>query len=156
MRVHTFLLVSIALGMAGCAEKEEAAADAATDIEPVAPEETAAPVDEHAPDHTKAVIQDWRTTELLDHMHVHAVHLDDINYALDDDDIDGARSAAQWIAQHNDVADLPSELLPFVDGMREAAIAVETASDLDTARAAADQIVAQCRACHDAEGITAE
>lgn len=156
MNIQTLLIVGIALGIAGCAEKEQASPEAAAEMEPVAPAETEAPVDADATDETIAVIEDWRTSELLDHMHAHAEHLDDVNYALDDDDIERARSAAQWFSRHKAVTDLPSELQPFVDGMRKAAIAVEEATDLDTARAAADQIAAQCRACHAAEGVVTQ
>jgi mono/diheme cytochrome c family protein len=37
--------------------------------------------------------------------------------------------------------------------MREAAGAVEQAGDLETARAAAQQISKQCQACHAATGV---
>ena len=113
-----------------------------------AAEETAA-----APDETLAKIEDWRTTNLLDHMHAHAEHLDDLNYALDDGDLEKAMTPAYWLSRHREVSGLPENLRPFVVRMREAASAVEQAEDLETARAAAQQIGVECQGCHDATGV---
>ncbi len=51
---------------------------------------------------------------------------------------------------------IPSEWQPFLDGMREASIDVEKSADLESARAAAERITAQCQGCHAAAGVLAE
>ena len=156
MRCHTLLIASIALGVAGCAEKEPATPEAPAEPDPsaaIAETATEELVEASASNETLAVVEDWRNADLLDHMHAHAEHLDDLNYALDDGNLERATSAAYWIAKHKTLADLPAELQPFVDGMRQAAAAVEDAPDIDTARAAAAKIGAQCQACHAATDV---
>lgn len=160
MRLHTLLIVGIALGAMGCAEKKETAPAEEIAAEPAAPATTeaaaaaeSAAVEAESADETLAVVEDWRSSELLDHMHAHAEHLDDLNYALDDGNLERATSAAYWLSNHKTVTGLPAELKPFVDGMREAAVAVEQATDLDAARVAAAKIGAQCQACHTATDV---
>ena len=153
MKLHTFLLIGLAIGIVGCAKKEEAAPEPVSEPEPESAvsevaEEPAAEADE-----TLAHIEDWRTTNLLDHMHAHAEHLDDLNYALDDGDLERAMTPAYWLSRHKTVSGLPENLQPFVVRMRDAASAVEQAEDLETARAAAQLIVVECQACHDASGV---
>ena len=160
MRLHTVLLLGFTLGVVGCAEKEQAAPEVQAEMEAAAPEaeaemEAAAPDPEaeaETIDETAAVIEGWRDEALLDLMHVHAERLDEINYALDDGDLDGARMPAKWLAQNETVSGLPDALVPFVDGMRAAAAEVEVAEDVAAAQAAAQKIVVQCQACHAATG----
>ena len=165
MRLHTVMLVGLTLGFVGCAEKEQAAPEpeatapeAKAEMEAAAPEPVDAPeveapeAEAEAVDETAAVIEGWRDEALLDHMHVHAERLDEINYALDDGDLEAAMMPAKWLAQHQTVSGLPDALLPFVDGMRAAAVEIESAEDIATAQAAAQRIVAQCQACHAATG----
>jgi hypothetical protein len=157
MKLHTLLIIGFAAGMVGCAEKEPADSGKATEMKPpeAAVAETAA-VDE-APaaesDSTFAQIETWRTEELLDHMHVHAEQLDDLNYALDDGNLERAMTSAYWLSRHETVSGLPAELQPFVDRMREAARSVEAAEDLFAAREAAQQIGVACQGCHTATGV---
>ncbi len=92
----------------------------------------------------------------LTHMHAHAEMLDEINYALSDDDLESTRTPAYWLAKHHDFKDMPNEWKAHAAGMREAAAAVEAAQDLETARAAAGRIEGYCRDCHAAAGITDE
>ncbi len=157
MRYHTLLIVGIALAIAGCAEKEqpapEAPAEAAEAVSEAVEEAVSEEMVEEAADATLAVVEDWRNEELLDHMHAHAEHLDDLNYALDDGNLERATTAAYWLAQHQTLTGLPPELQSYVDGMRDAATAVEEAADLDAARAAAEKIGAQCQACHAATDV---
>ncbi len=158
MKTRMLLIVGFALGAVACAEKEQAApetvaepAEAVTEaIEEAVSEEM---VEEAAADETLAVVEDWRNEELLDHMHAHAEHLDDLNYALDDGNLERATTAAYWLAQHQTLTGLPPELQSYVDGMRDAATAVEEAADIDAARAAAEKIGAQCQACHAATDV---
>jgi hypothetical protein len=86
-------------------------------------------------------------------MHAHAEQLDNLNFALADNDLEGAMTAAYWLSGHQEVGGIREEWQPFLEGMREAAQDVEEASDLETARAAAERINLQCQGCHDAAGV---
>lgn len=134
MKLQVLLLVALAAGVAGCTSKEESAPAAAT--EPAAADKPA-----------------WRTEAFISHMHDHAEMLDRLNFALADEDLHGALTPAYWLSTHETVNGLPDELQAFVRGMRTAAQAVEEAPDLETARAAAEQITVQCQGCHEAAGV---
>jgi len=160
MKLHTLLLIGFAVGVAGCAEKEQAAPEPESEMEATEPavsevlvveEETAV-----EPDTTYAQVEEWRSEALLDHMHAHAEQLDDLNYALDDGNLERAMSSAYWLSRHETVKGLPEELQPIVDRMRAAARDVEAAEDLETARAAAQRIGAECQACHSAAEVVIE
>ncbi len=86
-------------------------------------------------------------------MHAHAEHLDELNFALDDDEFEAAMTPAYWLSRHNTVSGLPEDLQPYLVSMREAARAVEDAEDLEAARAAAREIGAACQECHAATGV---
>ena len=66
----------------------------------------------------------------------------------------GAMTAAYWLSGHQEVEGIEEEWRPFLQGMREAAQAVEEAGDLETARAAAERINDNCQGCHDLAGVT--
>ena len=156
MRILTLLIIGLTLVIVGCAKKEQAV-PAETEV-PAAESEAPAAAEE-----TEAVeaaaseaIEDWRDSAFLDHMHAHAEQLDELNFALSDGDLDAAMTPAYWLSRHKTVDALPTELQPFVDGMRESASAVEAATDLATARAAAEQISLQCQGCHSAVGVDTE
>lgn len=156
MKLHMLLLIGLAAGIVGCAEKEQAAPQQESEMESTEPAVAEAPAVEEAseaePDTTYAQIEDWRDTDLLDHMHAHAEHLDDLNFALDDGRLEQAMTPAYWLSRHDTVSGLPTDLQPFVDRMREAARDVEAAEDLEAARAAAKRIGTECQACHSATG----
>ena len=97
--------------------------------------------------------QTARSEEFIDHMHAHAEQLDNLNFSLADDDLDGAMTAAYWLSGHQEVEGIAEEWRPFLDGMRKAAQAVEEAGDLETARAAAERINDNCQGCHDVAGV---
>src|SRR5210317_1646279 len=139
MKAHTFLITAMALCLAACSKQEPA--------EPQAPEpdQAAAPAEE-----TKAEPAD----AFVSHMHAHAEKLDDLMFALADDDLAGAATPAYWLSQHDAVDGVPEEWQYFLTGMRNAAYEVETAEDLETARGAAEEISAQCQACHGAAGVS--
>jgi len=92
---------------------------------------------------------------VIRHMHLHADHMDEMMLALADDDLDGARKDAAWLYRHQEVEGIPGEWEQYLVGMREAARDVEGATDLETARAAAERVVASCQGCHAAAGINA-
>jgi hypothetical protein len=98
--------------------------------------------------------QGGRGDDFIDHMHAHAEQLDNLNFALADDDLDGAMTAAYWLSGHQEVGGLDDEWQPFLEGMREAAQAVEEANDLEAARVAAERINENCQGCHEAAGVS--
>ena len=154
MKLHVLLVLGLAVGVVGCAEKEEATpeqADAMEEGVSAVAEETAA-----EPEAVPAPTEDWRNSNFMDHMHAHAEHLDDINFALDDGDLEAAMTPAYWLSTHKTVDGLPEELQPFLVRMRELAGAVEQAEDLETARAAAQQIGTTCQECHAAVGVATQ
>ncbi len=166
MKLHVLLLIALATGIAACAEKEQVAApaesetdtteavsEAATDAGTIV-DEMDATTDEAGA--TFADVQEWRNEALLDHMHAHAEHLDDLNFALDDGNLERASTSAYWLSRHESIAGLPDHLQPFVTGLRDAARAVEDAEDLVTARAAAKGVGEACQACHDAADVSVD
>ena len=148
--MQVILILGFAFGLAGCAEKEPAAPEEAVEEQAVEAEEAAAKVEAATP---PAQPEAWRDAVFIEHMHEHAEYLDDLNFALDDGDLEMAMTPAYWLSRHESVEGLPEELQPFLVSMREAARAVEEAEDLDAARAAAAQVGKQCQACHTAAGV---
>lgn len=140
MKLQSLLIVGLALFVTACAEKKEPAPEPAA--EPAPEPQAAAPVE-----------QPGRGEAFIDHMHAHAEQLDNLNFALADDDLAGAMTAAYWLSGHQEVAGLQEEWRPFLEGMREAAQAVEEAADLDAARVAAERINENCQGCHKAAGV---
>jgi cytochrome c5 len=146
MKSHSLLLLGLALCVTGCSEKEAPAPEPAAEPAPPATVPAAA--------ETAAVeAQNERGDDFIDHMHAHAEQLDNLNFALADDDLEGAMTAAYWLSGHQEVGGLKDKWRPFLDGMRQAAQAVEEAADLETARAAAERINENCQGCHDAAGV---
>jgi hypothetical protein len=141
MKLHVIFIAGFALMTTGCAEKEQ--------VDEV---QVAAPATEASTTGNES----WNNDDFLEHMHVHAEKLDDLNYALADGDLERAKVPAYWLSQHDSVGDVQSDWLPYLYGMRTEARAVEEAPDLDTARAAAERISAKCQGCHVAAGVATE
>ena len=148
MKLHLLLVIGLVVGIVGCAEKEQAVPGQGSEMEPATPAVE--------PEASAAQTKDWRDSAFMDHMHVHAEQLDDLNFALADGDLEAAVMPAYWLSRHKTVGGLPSELQPYVTRMREAARTVEEADDLVVAGAAAQEISAQCQGCHAAVGFVAE
>ena len=130
--------------VAGCAEKKEPEPEPA--VEPQAAEPAAA--------ETPAVEEGTvRDAEFIRHMHAHAEQLDNLNFALADGDLPGALTAAYWLSGHQEVSGIREEWRPYLNGMREAAKAIEEAKDIEAARAAAERINENCQGCHEAAGV---
>ncbi|MDH3266843.1 MAG: hypothetical protein OEM25_07755, partial [Gammaproteobacteria bacterium] len=89
----------------------------------------------------------------IEHMHRHAEEIDNINIALADGDLAAAMNPAAWLSRHDPVGGIPDDWQPYLIDMREAARAVESAPDLETAHAASIRITEQCQGCHAAAGI---
>ena len=143
MKAHTLWITSIALCLSACGKQEPA--------EPMPPEsdQAAAPAEE-MPGSTARFDEAF-----INHMHDHAEKLDDLMFALADDDLVGAATPAYWLSQHENVEGVPDEWQNYLTSMRNAAYEVETANDLETARLAAEAISVQCQGCHDAAGVSA-
>ncbi len=154
MKLHMLLVIGFAAGIVGCAEKEQAVPGQGSETEAATPAVTEAPAVE--PEATAAQTKEWIDSAFMDHMHVHAEQLDDLNFALADGDLEAAGMPAYWLSRHKTVGGLPSDLRQFVIRMREAARAVEEADDLVAAGAAAEQISAECQGCHAAVGVVTE
>lgn len=90
------------------------------------------------------------------HMHLHAIHLARLNEALAAGDLEAAATPAYWLSRHEAIDGLPYGWGPFIEGMRKEGQAVERATDLFSARAAAARLASNCSGCHKANGITVE
>ena len=164
MKLHTLILVGFGLFIAGCAEKAPPEEEQAPAMEP-AMEEAAEAVDEATDALEEAAttaldeaavdpmaitpekIREWVDAGFIDHMHMHAEQLDDLNFALADGDLEQAKIPANWLATHKMVEGLPDELAPYVAGMREASKGVAEAEDIESAKVAAQEISIHCIAC---------
>ena len=150
MNSRTFWTFALASCLIACGKQppaDEAPVETAAD-EPVATAESA-PMEPAATEPAMPVFDQ----EFLDHMHAHAERVDEINYALDDGNLDEAKAAARWLSEHKTVEGIPEEWQKYVNNVREAASRVEGAVDLDSARVAAEAIAPQCQSCHAAAGI---
>lgn len=119
----------------------------AEDAAVAAPAEKASAGDESMP--AKTVFDQ----AFIDHMHMHADQMDELMFALADGDLVAAGTPAYWLSRHPTDDRIPDDWLPHLESMREAAREVETATDLDTARAAAERITTHCQGCHAAAGV---
>ena len=136
MNIHTFWITAIALCLAACSKQEPA------DPQPPENDQVAAPAEEI-------------DEAFIAHMHKHAEQLDDLMFALADGDLEAAGTPAYWLSQHETVEGIPEQWRNYVTSMRNAAYEVEMANNLETARAAAEEISAQCQGCHTAAGVSA-
>lgn len=146
MNFRMILLVGFVLGVAACAEKEQVSSEPVDEAPMTAPDAVT----------SAAGNEPWRNEAFLKHMHRHANKLDDLNYALADGDLEAAMTPAFWLSRHDTYTDVQSDWLPYLYKMRTEAEAVEAATDLATARAAAQRINAQCQGCHAAAGVSTE
>lgn len=140
MKFETVLIIGLALGVMGCAEKDEAAPPGEGDAAEAVAE---APAIER---------EEMGTAAFVQHMHHHASQLGQLEAALDVGSLAAAQRPAYWLAGHDEVGGVPEGWEVYVNGMRDAAKAVEGASDIAEARAAAERIERNCRGCHAAAG----
>jgi hypothetical protein len=143
MKLYVLLIIGFALSMSGCGNKEQAAPE----------QEAEAPATAPAAEPMAADKESYYFDGIVKHMHSHADQVDVIDIALDDDDLEAAKLPARWLWRHDRMSDVPTDWLPYLVSMREAARAVESATDLETARAASKRITEQCQACHIAAGV---
>ena len=143
MNSRVILMVGLVLCVMGCAEKEQVNSEPADAASKTTPEAVA----------PATANESGRDASFLAHMHHHAEKFDELNFALADDNLEAAVIPARWLSRHDTVDDLPSDLMPYLYAMRTEADVVENATDLETARAAAERINTQCQGCHATAGI---
>lgn len=151
MKLHSLLIIGLALGLAACAEKEQASTSQGGDAAKAAAESATA---ESAANETQEMEkEEMGTAAFISHMHHHASQLDRLNAALEAGSLAAAQRPAYWLSGHDDTIVVPAEWRLYVDGMRSGATAVSSAPDLAAARAAAKRITDNCQGCHTAAGI---
>ena len=141
MKTYALWFASFALVLAACGKQEPA--------EPQQPDDSAAPATSAAGAGPARAFDE----AFMEHMHMHADQLDVLMFALADDDLEGAMTPAYWLSTHDSIEGVPEEWQQYVVGMRTAASEVEAANDLESARAAAEEISLHCQACHVAAGV---
>lgn len=147
MKIQSLWIIAITLFFAACSKQKPA--------EPQVPAaDTAVPAQEAAAAATMDEGEPMFDAAFISHMHEHAEKLDDLMFALADDDLVGAATPAYWLSQHEAVDGVPEEWQHYLTGMRNAAFEVETAEDIGTAKAAAEEVSKQCQACHAAAGVS--
>ena len=151
MKLYSLLIIGLVLGLAACAEKEQASSpqgvdDATATAESATAESTAAET-------VQTGKEEMGTAAFISHMHHHASQLERLNAALEAGSLAAAQRPAYWLSGHDDTIVVPDEWRVYVDGMRSGASAVSDASDLAGARAAAKRITDNCQGCHTAAGI---
>lgn len=140
--MRLIFVFGLVLFVTGCTEKEQVSSEPAV----------------QAPDIVDSVVVDevWRNESFVEHMHLHAERLDDLNFALADEDLEAAKVAANWLATHDTDGNIQSDWMPHLYRMRAEAEAVAAAPDIEAAQAAALRITIQCQECHTAVGINAQ
>jgi hypothetical protein len=140
MKLSKFIIIGLAVGLAGCAEKEQV----------VPPSDEAAKAAAEAPAPAK---EQMGTAAFIEHMHHHASQLGQLNAALEIGSLAAAQRPAYWLAGHDEIGGVPEDWQVYINGMRDAANAVDSARDISEARAAAERIEANCQGCHSSAGI---
>ena len=89
-----------------------------------------------------------RSDDLAAHMQEHFTQAKAIQEAVIDGDLEGLRSAAQWVADHQVAEGLPEGWEPYITEMQSAARQALEATDVSTAATAAATIAKNCGSCH--------
>jgi len=153
MKLHTFLIIGFALSVTACTDGDRSEPEQTDEMQTTAPAAEPAAAEVPAAEVPAAEKDSFVSEAFMKHMHAHAEELDSLNFALADGDFDAAMTPAYWLSRHEDVSGIPADQQQYMDGMRATALAVENAPDLETARAAAEQITEQCQGCHVAAGV---
>ena len=140
LRLLPIFAICLAFYACGDTEPQQEVVDDANTMQP----ETLAPPREAVFMVDKGFVQ---------HMHLHAEQLEKLRAALDRGDLWEAMTPAFWLSRHDTVDGFPSEWQQYAKEMRRAAFAVESASDLESARRAAERIVDSCNGCHEQAGV---
>jgi len=156
MKLYSLLIIGLVLGLAACAEKEQASSpqgvdDATATAESATAESSTA--ESTAAETVQTGKEEMGTAAFISHMHHHASQLERLNAALEAGSLAAAQRPAYWLSGHDDTIVVPVEWRVYIDGMRSSASAVSDAPDLAVARAAAKRITDNCQGCHAAAGI---
>ncbi len=89
-----------------------------------------------------------RSEALAAHMQEHFIQAKAIQEAVIDGDLEGLRSAAQWVADHQAAEGLPEGWEPYIAEIQSAARQALEATDVSTAATAAATIAENCGSCH--------
>lgn len=87
-------------------------------------------------------------TEITEHMHEHLDHVNAIKAAVIAGNLEAVREPANWLANHEEPAWLPS-----VEEMQYYAARTAAAEDLVDAASALSEIARTCGECHEASGV---
>ena len=142
MKFHALWIAAIALFLSACGDRQHA--------EP--PQAEAPPAADTAAEDFRAQVDE----AFIEHMHMHAEQLDNLMFALADEDLEASRTPAYWLSRHETVKGIPDEWQQYVVAVRRAAFEVEQAEDLESARAAGEKLSARCQDCHAAAGVMGE
>lgn len=148
MNIRLFLMVGLAVCVTGCGTQEKAAPRQDADAEVVSESAVGEAVAHEATEMGREMF--------IRHMHLHAIHLADLNGALASGDLEAAKTPAHWLLRHEEVTDFPDALQPHIDNMRNAARAVAEAADISAARSAAQDITESCSGCHVTAGVNVD
>jgi cytochrome c553 len=85
-------------------------------------------------------------------MQGHLQAVDAVRAALVHGDLSGAKKANRDFLDHKVAFDLPGDWLTHVGAMGEAAVALDGATDLQSAARHAAEVASACGSCHDAVG----
>jgi len=138
MKRLAYFVIALSVTLTACTQKEAV---------PPAAEEAAAPVAEAPAE------EQMGTAAFIEHMHHHASQLGQLNAALDVGSLAAAQRPAYWLSGHEEIGGVPEAWQVHINGMREGADAVDSARDIEEARAGARTIESSCRGCHAAAGI---
>ena len=152
MGFRTILVLGFVFGVTGCTEREQVSTGPAGNAAMSEPDIAAATVvDEVWRDETFMAVVAVEDLERLG-----TEKLDDLNFALADEDLEAAKAAADWLATHDTDSNIQSDWMPYLYRMRTEAEAVATATDISAAQSAAQRMTVLCQECHAAAGINAQ
>jgi len=93
-----------------------------------------------------------RSEGLAAHMQEHFTQAKAIQEAVIDGDLEGLKTAAEWLASHEAAEGLPDGWEPYITEMQSAARRALEATDVNVAALAAATIAENCGSCHLAVG----
>jgi hypothetical protein len=92
-------------------------------------------------------------TAFTQHMHGHLDQVSAAKAGVIAGDLQAARDAAEWLAEHDEPTGMPDAWAPYLDDMRQHARVAANAQDLETAAVAVSEIARACGDCHRATGF---
>ena len=129
MRSHVLLIIGLTLSVVACQNADQDSPEQAVE--------------------TKS----YKYEGILRHAHKHTDQLDLLNAALANSDLAASKKPARWLQRHDTMIGVPDDWQPYRAELRDAARAVENATDIEAAVAASLRISEQCQNCHTAAGI---